>query len=361
MIYSLILTLRNRRYRDGRHSVKAEVPTICVGNITVGGTGKTPHVEMILRRLAEDRFRFLNPAVLSRGYGRKSRGFRLVGTDSTPAVTGDEPLQIKRKLPLVTVAVDKDRVEGCRLLVHPEQTAGLKKYKDGEFPPSDVIVLDDAYQYRRLRADLNIVLVDHARPVTRDTLLPTGRLRDLKKRLYDADVVIVTKCPGGLDTQEKQDFARILGFDSFDPGTGRATRGGRSLALLFSRIDYCKPEPVFESGDSRYTYSAKAVMLTGIANDTPLRLHISDSFRIEERLSFPDHHRFTRADVRRLESVRRRHPTSCFLTTEKDAQRLRERRDIPSALQARLFYIPITVSFLSESESEAFDKYLSQL
>ena len=360
MIYKLILTLRDLRYRSGKHSVKAEVPTICVGNITVGGTGKTPHVEMILRRLLGAE-KLWSPAVLSRGYGRRSRGFQHVTVETDPAFCGDEPLQIKRKFPLVTVAVDKDRVEGCSILAHPELAAGIRKCRDKEFPASDIIILDDAWQYRRLSADLNIVLVAYDKPVTRDSLLPAGRLRDLKRRLYDADVVIVTKCPYALDEGEKLEYARLLGFDGWDPAGARATRGTKTLTLLFTGISYCKPEPVFEAGDSRYTYSAKAVLLTGIADDAPLRMHVSDGCRIMEQLRFPDHHRFTRSDVRRMRAVMRRHPTACFLTTEKDAQRLRARKDVPQELQARLFHIPITVDFLSDGEREIFDKYLTTL
>ena len=165
MLYRLILAIRHLAYNKGwKKSFKAEVPTICVGNITVGGTGKTPHTEMILRKLLEsDRWGYSNIAVLSRGYKRKSKGFQIVDRESTARFAGDEPLQIARKFPSVTVAVDKDRIHGCQQL------------------KADIIVLDDAFQYRRLNPSLNIVLVDYNRPIFKDKLMPWGRLRDLPR------------------------------------------------------------------------------------------------------------------------------------------------------------------------------------
>jgi len=360
MIYRLILTLRNLRYRNGKHSVQAEVPTVCIGNITVGGTGKTPHTELTLNRLREVGH-FSSPAVLSLGYKRRSRGFQQVLPDSTAIFAGDEPLQVKRRFPDVTVAVCKDRVEGCGILVHPDRAASLKKCVSPEFPAADVIVLDDAYQYRRLRCSLNVVLVDYARPVTKDALLPAGRLRDLKSRLYDADVIIVTKCPYELTEEEKADYAALLGFESRSAETTLAVRRGRSIPLLFSGLQYGRPEPVFPGADPRYTYSAKLVLITGIADDTPLRNHLSGSHQIVGHLRYPDHHRFSRSDARAIAAQMRRNPTAAFVTTEKDAQRLRDLKTVPAGLAERLFYIPVTACFFSSAESEAFDQYLHRL
>lgn len=355
MIYKLILTLRNARYRNGRHSVKASVPTICVGNITVGGTGKTPHTEMILRELMHsDRWGDSNIAVLSRGYKRRSKGFQQLPIGATASVYGDEPAQIKGKFPIVTVAVDKDRVEGCDILTHPEKAAGLKKCKAPEFPAADFIVLDDAYQYRKLKADLDIVLSDWSRPVTTDSLMPSGRLRDLKKRLYDVGVVIVTKSPYELDDAEKQETAAVLGYDAYDPATCVAVHKGRSQLLLFSRIAYKNPEPVFPDADSRYVYSKKMVLLSGIADDTPLRSYLSDTYKIVEQLHFPDHHRYCAGDVRLFKAAMKRNPTAVFITTEKDALRLRDLKKIPQQLQERLFYIPISAEFLTDKEHDIF-------
>ena len=341
MIYKLILTLRDAYYRGGRHSVKADVPTVCVGNITAGGTGKTPHTELILRMLlASEKWGGKVIAVLSRGCKRRSRGFQQLPVGATALLYGDEPAQIKREFPNVTVAVDKDRIEGCKLL------------------KADLVVLDDAYQYRKLQADLNIVLSDFNRPVTTDSLLPSGRLRDLGRRLYDADAVIVTKCPPDMNEAEKLEAARTLGYDSYDPASCIATHCGGSQSLFFTTIRYGQPEPVFPTADIRYTYSQKLVLLSGIANDTPLFNYLSDSYKITEHLRFPDHHRYHRSDVRLMMAALKRNPTAAFVTTEKDALRLEDLKKIPPKLQERLFYIPIGVEFLTATEHDKFNEIL---
>ena len=357
MIYKLILTLRDLRYCSGKHSASADVPTVCIGNITVGGTGKTPHTELVARRLQEvGRFRSI--AILSRGYKRRSKGFQQVTSDTPASFSGDEPLLLKTRLPELTVAVDKDRLEGCGILAHPERAASLKNCAHPEFPAADAIILDDAFQYRRLKADLSIVLVDYSRPVTKDSLLPGGRLRDLKRRLYDAGVIIVTKCPYELDEPEKQDYARLLGFESLDTETCTAVRRGRSIPLLFTGISYGAPEPVFQGADTRYIYSHKLLLLTGIADDTPLRNHLSDGYMTVGHLKYPDHHRFSKSDMRALAAEMRRNPTAAVFTTEKDAQRLRDLPKLPGGLRERLFYVPITAVFFSQREQDILDKYL---
>ncbi len=362
MIYKLVLALRNARYRGGRHSGKAEVPAICVGNITAGGTGKTPHTELIVRTLLDsERWGNSNIAVLSRGYKRRSRGFQNLPFDAGAGMFGDEAVQVKQKFPQVTVAVDKDRVEGCDILVHPEKAQQLKKCVAPDFPAADIIILDDAYQYRKLTPSLSIVLSDYSRPVTTDSLLPSGRLRDLKSRLYDCDVVIVTKCPYELDDSEKAEAARILGYDSYDPQSCSAVRKGRSQTLLFSRIAYGRMTPVYPEADSRYTYSKKIVLFSGIANDLPLRKYLSDSYKIVDHLHFPDHHSYTRADAGRFRAAIKRNPTAAFATTEKDAVRLKDQPKIPAEMKERLFCLPISVEFLSERERELFTKTITGL
>lgn len=206
--YSLTLACRHALYNIGLFkSHKAAVPTICVGNITVGGTGKTPHTEMILRMLLEDeQWQDKNIAVLSRGYKRKSKGFQQVVLDGTTEDYGDEPLQIKRKFPQVTVAVDKSRKEGCMFLSNPDLLQTSKKARrciHKDMPKADLIILDDAFQHRAIKPTLSIVLVDYGRPTFKDHLLPIGRLRDLPERIAAADIVIVTKCPSYIDEEEK--------------------------------------------------------------------------------------------------------------------------------------------------------------
>lgn len=333
MFYGLWLRLRHLAYNKGwKKSFKADVPTVSVGNVTVGGTGKTPHVEMLLRHLSvSDRWGYKPLAVLSRGYKRKSRGFQIVQPDSPASFAGDEPLQMARKFHGVTVAVDKDRVEGCRKL-----------------SGADLIVLDDAFQYRRLVPTLSIVLMDYGRPVFEDRLIPWGKLRDLPSRIREAQVVIVTKCPPELDSWSQQEIARKLKLKS-------------GQKLFFTCIKYASPEPVFPEADSRYTYSSKVILVSGIANDAPLRSYLSDTYKIVKHLDYPDHHRFGKADIRAMAAAVKDNPTACVMTTEKDAQRLREAPAVPDALKQRLFYLPIEAAFVNEEDEKAFVEVLDSL
>ena len=369
MIYRIILSIRHFLFNKGwKKSFKADVPTICVGNITVGGTGKTPHTEMILRILLHsDEWAYSDLAVLSRGYKRKSKGFQKVGRDGTALQFGDEPLQIAKKFPSVTVAVDKDRVEGCRFLAHPEQLQTDKKARkclDKNFPAANLIVLDDAFQYRRLQADINIVLVDYNRPVQKDKLMPWGKLRDLPSRLKAADILIVTKCPTYLDEWEKGKWAQQLGVDNYSTATCtgvRKLRKGKEKVqtVLFSSIGYEPMVPVFpEEADSRFTYAQRLILFTGIAKDTPLRAYLSDKYREVKRFSFPDHHKYSNGDIAKVARAVQAYPTACVATTEKDAQRIVDTKKVPGTLRERLFQVPIQVDFLSPAEKEIFETTL---
>ena len=330
MIYGLVLRIRHLLYNKGwKKQFSAPLPTVCVGNITVGGTGKTPHTELFLRLLLAAG---KQPAVLSRGYKRKLKGFQLVPVDGTAALYGDEPAQIAHKFPQVPVAVDKDRVHGC------EQLTGNKALS--------CIVLDDAFQYRRLQATLNIVLVDYQRPIFKDRLLPWGRLRDLPARLKAAQVVIVTKCPAELSDQEREAWRQDLHLAPEQP-------------LFFTTLQYSAPQPVFPEADNHYLYAKQCTVLTGIANDAPLRNYLSDTYKIGQHLRFPDHHAYGKADLRTIEHAIRISGTSCLFTTEKDAQRLRDCKNVPQSIRERLFYIPVEAAFLTPEEQEAFCRLLT--
>lgn len=366
--YYLTLKSRNKSYLSGKKfAAKSIVPTICVGNITVGGTGKTPHTEMILRTILRDRcFEGANVAVLSRGYKRKSRGFQQVAAGGSAAFYGDEPVQIKNKFPSVTVALDKDRVEGCALLCNPEKVYNDKKYRkccEKDFPKADLIVLDDAFQYRKLQADLNIILVDSYRPLDEDKLLPFGNLRDLPERICEADVIIVTKCHPYMEEEEKVAWAQRLGVKDWSPDTFTGTSAdGRTQYVFFTSIRYSAPEPVYpDECDPRYVYSKKVVLFTGIAKDTPLKMYLSDSYKIEESFRFPDHHKYSNSDVYRICGAASKRPTAAIMTTEKDAQRIRDFKKLPHAMREKLFQIPIEVSFLTEEEHFEFVKILRSL
>jgi tetraacyldisaccharide 4'-kinase len=332
MIYRLILALRHLAYNKGwKKSFKAEVPTICVGNITVGGTGKTPHTEMILRKLLEsDRWAYSNIAVLSRGYKRKSKGFQIVDREASARFAGDEPLQIARKFPSVKVAVDKDRIHGIQQL------------------GADIIVLDDAFQYRRLSPSLNIVLVDYNRPIFKDKLMPWGRLRDLPSQMKRAQAVIVTKCPASLEDREREEWRQNLKL-------------APEQQLFFTTTWHDAPEPVFPEADSRYTYAHRLILVSGIANDAPLRNHLSDTYKISMRLAFKDHHKFTRGDIRTIAHAVKEIPTACIMTTEKDAQRLRDVKKVPDKVKERLFYVPVRAQFLREEEEALFTDLITRV
>lgn len=362
--YYLTLRIRHALYDHGVFKVHTcEIPTICVGNIAAGGTGKTPHTEMILRTLlASEQWSDKHIAVLSRGHKRKSSGFQQILCEDTAAFSGDEPLQIKRKFPNVTVAVDRTRVEGCDFLLHPEKLnssrAGRKcAHKDIESP--DLIVLDDAFQYRSLQASFNIVLVDYNRPPSNDCLLPFGRLRDLPERLFKANIIIVTKCPKYMENWEKIEWAKSLEISGYDPETCQGqTKSGKTMMVLFTTISYCPLEPVFEGDDKRYVYSKNLILVSGIASDTPLKRYLSDSYKLVKHFKFTDHHKYTHLDISRILNATKRWPTALIATTEKDSQRLRGYKRMPETLKKRMFQAPIEVHFVSEHEKEVFERTL---
>ena len=363
--YYLILGIRHALYDKGFicKPQEAEVPTVCIGNITAGGTGKTPHTEMLLRVLQRsDDWGFRNVAVLSRGYKRKSKGFQQVTSGSSATMYGDEPVQIKKKFPAVTVAVDKDRVEGCSFLCHPDLLQTSKKARKcaaKEMEPSELIVLDDAFQYRRLRAAYNIVLVDYNRPINKDMLIPLGRLRDLPSRIRRADAVIITKCPHYMEDDDKAAFLAELGYKDYDPALCEATaKKGVRQKVYFTCINYQQMEQIYDEGDTRYIYAKKLILFTGIAKDTPLRMFLSDKYKIVKHLSFKDHHNYTGADIRAFEAAARACPTAAIATTEKDAQRLVDCQKVTPKLKERLFQVPIEVAFLSDVEEAMFSSSL---
>ena len=349
--YWLTLKVRHFMYDHGLTKAHtAEVPTICVGNITVGGTGKTPHTEMILRTLMQDAdWGAKNIAVLSRGYKRKTRGFQQVMADGTAREYGDEPLQIKRKFPFITVAVDKSRKEGCSFLSNPSLMETSKKARrcmHKEFPKADLIILDDAFQHRALKPTVSVVLVDYNRPIFRDSLMPLGKLRDLPQRIKAADIVIVSKCPTYLDAWERSKWTEALGITE-------------NQHIFFTSIGYDQSQAIFAEGDPRYLYTQRLILFSGIANDKPLRNYLSDSYKIVRHFDFPDHHKFSKADISTIHRAAQTFPTSVVMTTEKDCQRIRDCKSVPDNLKQRMFYAPIKVNFFSEQEQEEFATVLN--
>lgn len=363
--YWLTLKVRHFMYDHGmKKSASAEVPTICVGNLTVGGTGKTPHTEMLIRTLTRDvDWGAKNIAVLSRGYKRKTKGFQQVSSEGSAKEFGDEPLQIKRKFPFVTVAVDKSRKEGCDFLCNPEKVQTSKKARKcihKEFPKADIIILDDAFQHRALKPTVSIVLVDYNRPIFKDHLMPLGKLRDLPERIEAADIIVVSKCPTYMDAWERSRWAEALGLGMYDAaGCHGVRKSGRKQHIFFTSIGYDASDAVFPEGDSRYLYTQRLILFSGIANDKPLRNYLSGTYKIVKHFDFPDHHKFSKAEISSINNAARNFPTSVVMTTEKDCQRIRDCKMIPDNLKQRMFYAPIKVNFFSEEEQETFSSILN--
>ncbi len=366
--YYLTLKVRHFLYDRGIRKVQGSgVPSIGIGNITVGGTGKTPHTEMVIRMLLRsEKWNGKNVAVLSRGYRRRLKGFQIVTAEGSARDFGDEPLQIKKKFPGVTVAVDKDRVRGCRILRDPKtflESKKSRKCRVKEITPADILVLDDCFQFRALKPNLSIVLIDYNRPVFKDSLLPLGRLRDLPERVGAADVLVVSKCPWEMNPWEMDKWALSLGIERYSQKEcfGFRTDSGRRQYLFFTKTGYDEAQPVFPEGNSRYLYSPMAVMFSGIADDTPFSEQLRLSYKLVGHIKFGDHHKFTKADIASISSLAAAFPTSLVITTEKDWQRIRDCRDVPADLRQRMFYMPIRAQFLSDGERSVFAELINEL
>ncbi|MBN1145456.1 MAG: tetraacyldisaccharide 4'-kinase [Bacteroidales bacterium] len=332
VLYGMVVAVRNLLFDKGiLPSTRFKLPVISIGNITVGGTGKTPHVEYLIRLLKED----YKIAVLSRGYKRKTKDFMLASVRSDVADVGDEPLQLKLKFPDIPVAVEKNRVKGVKIL-----TDKIHKL--------NAVILDDAFQHRYIRPGLSILLVDYTRPVFNDILLPAGNLREPRRNSKRADIIIVTKCPGHLSPHEKALFISRL-------------QPTAEQEVYFTRYVYGNPVAVFadkhgqaESFPLKHFYKpGNAVMLvTGIANPEPLKLFLEESVPVHEEMAFPDHHNYDKDDFQRIKkSFKTIEAVNKFiLTTEKDAVRIRNSGLADKNLRKVFFYLPVEVKFLAKGE-----------
>ncbi len=311
------------------------IPIVCVGNITVGGTGKTPHVEYVVRVLKEQ----YHVAVLSRGYKRKTKGFLEVFTDSSGKEVGDEPLQIKQKFPDITVVVCENRRKAIDILL---------KRTD---PKVDVIVMDDGYQHLAVNAGVYLLLVDYHNPIYEDRLLPYGNLREPQHHKSKAHIIIVTNTPPDIKPIEKRIVQKKLELYPFQ-------------YLYFTHIEYKSPVLVFPGYFSAIKFNFTrckyhVLLVTGIANPKPLKEHIKRfSFSIES-LTFPDHYYFRAKDIELIKSTfdKIRHEPKIIITTEKDSIRLREAENHELLHQLPVFYIPIEVNFLY-NEQKMFNQEL---
>ena len=331
--YGLGANFRNFLFEVGILKSRAyKTPVISVGNITVGGTGKTPHVEYLVR-LLQDKVRV---AVLSRGYKRKSSGFVLAGKDTPMEQIGDEPFQMKQKFPDVTIAVDKKRTRGIERLTSEET--------DGK--AIDVILLDDAFQHRYVKPGINILLVDYHRLIIYDKLLPAGRLREPLKGKNRADIVIVTKCPKELKPMEFRVITRAMGLFPYQH-------------LYFSTLEYDQLRPAFKeasAGTMPRLAEQNVLLLTGIASPRQLLEDLKPETMSITPLAFPDHHKFRRKDIRRLNEAFEAMPSpKCIVTTEKDATRLMVAEGLSDEVRRSLYVQPVRIKFMSDQE-ESFNQ-----
>jgi tetraacyldisaccharide 4'-kinase len=329
----MVVNFRNMLFNlNILHGREFEVPVISVGNITVGGTGKTPHTEHLIQLLSKK----FNIAVLSRGYKRKSKGFMVVETTSTSKQVGDEPLQIKRKFPAVVVAVDEKRVRGIEKILEISEKR------------PDVIILDDAFQHRYVTPSINILLIDFSRMITEDDLLPLGRLREPASNRDRANIIIVTKCPREIKPIEERIITKDLHIWPYQD-------------LFFSYIKYGELLPVFpEKANLKKIDINKdtgILLLTGIANPQSLRDNLLQVTKSVVSAEFPDHYLFTPKDMDQIASKfdAMVAESKIIVTTEKDTFRIFEIDNLPETIAENLYYIPIEINFINQTDND-FDK-----
>lgn len=295
LLYWLAIAVRNFAYdRKWLSANRFGLPLICVGNLSVGGTGKSPMVEYLVT-LLKDRVKV---ATLSRGYKRKTRGYALAGPGTTALEIGDEPMQFHLKFPDIPVAVGEERLDAIPQLLHDK-------------PGTEVVILDDAFQHRAVTAGLNILLTDYHNLFTRDFYLPTGDLRDLKSSYRRADIIVVTKCPAGLDKRERE---ALIGEIRPLPGQ----------QVFFATMEYGRPYHISREDRPGFNPAGDVLLVTGIANPRPLKQLLEESHNSYQMLQYPDHHIFTIDDWREIREKFEQitSPEKYILTTEKDAVRL---------------------------------------
>ena len=326
--YGLGVRFRNTLFETGfLKSRSFSIPVISVGNITVGGTGKTPHVEYLIR-LLQDHSRV---AVLSRGYKRKSHGFQIANESSTARTIGDEPFQMKQKFPKVIVAVDKNRVHGIEAL--------NQKYQD-----IDVILLDDAFQHRYVKPGINILLVDYHRLIIYDTLLPAGRLREPLTGKNRADMVIITKCPKDLKPMEYRVITKAMDLYPYQQ-------------IFFTTLEYGELTPLFKKEAPTVNLDKlkdhNVLLLTGIASPRQMKEDLTPVVSKLSMLSFPDHHAFSQKDIEQISSEFAKLPSpKCIITTEKDAARFIGLEGLSNEIKENIYILPVRIKFMLNQEEK---------
>ncbi len=337
ILYGLITGFRNFLYKSEMlKSTEFSLPVICIGNITVGGTGKTPHTEYLAALLSKE-FRV---AVLSRGYGRNSKGFVLADQNSGYKDTGDEPLQIFRKHKNIIVAVDNNRVNGINEI--------LKRH-----PDTQVILLDDAFQHRRITPGFSILLSDYSRLFIHDHLLPYGNLREYPRNMERADVILITKCPENISPISRRIIVKDVNKSAYQN-------------LYFTSLIYNDPVPVFGEPvpfpglfDRSRMNQRSVVLVTGIANPALLADYLKPFFGEIIHLPFGDHHSFSEKDIEKISASWEKLGTKekYVLTTEKDSVRLIDFTNIAEPFKSSFYYVPVGIRFLNDDKEE-FDNLI---
>ena len=308
------------------HSEKFDIPIICVGNITVGGTGKTPTVEMLVAHYSEE----YNVAVLSRGYGRTTKGYREVVVEDNYRQVGDEPLQIKRKFPHVRVVVCEKRA----FAIHRIQE---------EFPEVDMIIMDDGFQHRYVNPLINIVIVDANRPVERDHLLPYGQLRDTTDSLSRANYFIVTKCPEDMTPIAMRIKRKVLVEKP-------------SQDIFFSRMSVMPSCPIFADVQGSVEHGAKVIAMSGIGDNEAFNRGLEKRYNVVDTIDLDDHHSYRMSDLHKIKRMLAKYPDAVVMTTEKDAVKLAHSKAVPQELHTKLFFERISLCFVGNSRRELFAK-----
>ncbi|MBU3821900.1 tetraacyldisaccharide 4'-kinase [Flavobacteriaceae bacterium XHP0103] len=310
-LYYVATAARNKLYDLGiKKSVSYDFPIICVGNLSVGGTGKTPMVEYLIT-LLKDNYRV---ATLSRGYKRKTTGFQLADETATAETLGDEPFQFYEKFKNeIIVAVDSDR------------NNGIKKLRSLKHKP-DIVLLDDAFQHRKVRAGYNILLTTYNNPYYKDYVLPTGNLREPRTGAKRADIIVVTKCPENISDLEKENVIKKLKIDNHQQ-------------VFFSSIQYAD-KIVSAKNKIKLNSLGHFTLVTGIANSSPLVDFLLKNQLKFEHLNFKDHHNFSVSDIKDLETK------GLIVTTEKDFMRLKQY----ASLRDNLYYLPIEVALSDKAK-----------
>ncbi len=331
LLYGIGVSIRLLLYRIGiLKSIKFDIPTIAVGNLSIGGAGKSPHIEYLVRLLRE----YINLATLSRGYQRKTKGYLEVQRNNTATEVGDEPIQFKRKFPEVVVVVSESRTLAIPQIV-------------STYPNIQCILLDDAFQHLPVDPGLNILLTEFSKPFTRDWLLPSGRLREPRSGYHRADVVIVSKCPTELTPGDRDQLKEELNLYSHQQ-------------IFFSYYQYKIPYYIFQSKyKAQLDSEVDVLLICAIAGSKYLVEYLEKKVASVAALEYEDHHYFDKNDLgnlkRRFESMDGE--KKVIITTEKDAMRLAEHHQFLSESKLPVFVLPIEVAFHDEDGAE-FNEYV---